>query len=53
MSQSQYRLFGCKGCGSAVVEAMLELHDIPFDYVEVEPWDAGPAADELGGWARR
>ena len=27
-------LFGCKGCGSAIVEAALVLSRIPYDYTE-------------------
>ncbi|MBL8519912.1 MAG: glutathione S-transferase family protein [Betaproteobacteria bacterium] len=32
------KLYGCKGCGSAVVEAMLRMAQVPYDYVEALQW---------------
>lgn len=32
-----YKLYGCKGCGSMIVEAAFAFAGLPFDYVEV-PW---------------
>ena len=40
-------LHGCKGCGSAVVEALLEWAGVPYALREVEPWQPGPAVDAL------
>src|SRR5581483_3700814 len=40
-------LYGCKGCGSAVVEALLAWAGVPYTYHEVEPWKPGPAVDAL------
>ncbi len=40
-------LYGCKGCGSAVVEALLEWAGVPYTFHEVEPWQPGPAVDAL------
>jgi GST-like protein len=44
---SAVELHGCRGCGSAVVEAMLEWAGVAFTYHEVEPWEPGPATDAL------
>lgn len=40
-------LYGCRGCGSAVVEVMLDWAALDFTYHEVEPWEPGPATDAL------
>lgn len=40
-------LFGCKGCGSAVVEAMLQLAGIKYDYVEAIQWEPFKHHDDL------
>jgi GST-like protein len=40
----RYVLFGVKGWGSALVEAMLECCGAPFELVEVEGFDAPSAA---------
>ncbi|MDN3578041.1 glutathione S-transferase family protein [Chitinimonas viridis] len=42
-----YTLYGCKGCGSAAIEAALTLVGAPYQYIEAEPWSGGPAVDEL------
>lgn len=44
---SNVELHGCRGCGSAVVEALLERAGVEFVYHEVEPWQPGPAAEAL------
>jgi GST-like protein len=44
---SAIELYGCRGCGSAVIEAMLERASVEFVYREVEPWKPGPATDAL------
>ena len=33
------KLYGCKGCGSAAVEVMLQLANIQYEYVEAIEWD--------------
>lgn len=43
----ELELHGCRGCGSAVVEALLEWSGVPYRYREVEPWKPGPQADAL------
>jgi GST-like protein len=40
-------LYGCRGCGSAVIEVFLESAGVEFEYHDVEPWEPGPAADAL------
>lgn len=40
-------LHGCRGCGSAVVEALLEWSGVPYRYCEVDPWTPGAAVDAL------
>jgi len=44
---SSFELYGCRGCGSAVVEVLLERAGVEFEYHEVEPWEPGPATDAL------
>ncbi len=39
------QLHGCKGCGSAVVEAMLDIADVPYERL-VFDWD------DKGAWER-
>ena len=33
------KLYGCKGCGSAVVEVMLQLAQIDYEYVDAIEWE--------------
>lgn len=40
-------IFGCKGCGSVVIEVACELLGEPYEVREVEPWTPGPALDAL------
>src|SRR5256885_3161783 len=47
MAQGKYTLYGCKGCGSTPVELVLEMHDLPYDYVDVEPWETSPNVAKL------
>ena len=42
---AQHRLLGCKGCGSAIVEAAFALAKVPLDYEEVD-YGAGSATRE-------
>jgi GST-like protein len=44
---STVELYGCRGCGSAVVEVLLERAGVPFVYHEVQPWEPGPAMEAL------
>jgi GST-like protein len=44
---STIELYGCRGCGSAVVEALLERAGVQFAYHEVKPSKPGPAIDAL------
>jgi GST-like protein len=44
---SSVDLYGCRGCGSAVVEVLLERAGVQFVYHEVKPWEPGPATDAL------
>lgn len=44
---STIELYGCRGCGSAVVEALLERAGVQFVYHEVKPWEPGPANEAL------
>jgi GST-like protein len=44
---STVELYGCRGCGSAVVEVLLERAGVEFVYHEVAPWKPGPATDSL------
>ena len=41
------KLYGCKGCGSAVVEAMLQLAGIEYEYVEAIEWEPFKHHDDL------
>lgn len=43
----RWRVIGCKGCGSAIVEAALVLAKIPYDREEVDYTQPGPARDRL------
>ncbi|HJU40770.1 MAG TPA: glutathione S-transferase N-terminal domain-containing protein, partial [Tahibacter sp.] len=40
-------LYGARGCGSAAVEAVLELAGIDYALVEASPWERGPGYDAL------
>lgn len=42
-----WRVFGCRGCGSAIVEAALVLAGIAYDREEVDYTAPGPARDRL------
>jgi GST-like protein len=42
-----YRLLGCRGCGSVIVEAAFRVAEIPYDYEEVDYDEPGPARDRL------
>ena len=44
---SAVELYGCRGCGSAAIEVLLERAEVEFEYHEVEPWEPGPATDAL------
>jgi GST-like protein len=44
---STVELHGCRGCGSAMVEVLLERAEVEFVYHEVEPWEPGPATEAL------
>ncbi len=44
---SAIELYGCHGCGSAVIEVLLERAGVEFVYREVEPWKKGAGADAL------
>jgi GST-like protein len=44
---SSVELYGCRGCGSAVVEVLLERAGVEFEYHDVQPWEPGPATDAL------
>jgi GST-like protein len=43
----RYTLYGSKGCGSAPVEAVLGMLELPFDYIEAPPWEPGPHIEAL------
>jgi GST-like protein len=42
-----YRLLGCRGCGSLIVEAAFRLAGIPYERQEVDYDQPGPARDRL------
>jgi GST-like protein len=42
-----YRLLGCRGCGSVMVQAALLLAGLPYEYEEVDYNQPGPARDRL------
>ena len=44
---SAVELYGCRGCGSAVVEVLLERAGVEFVYHEVDSSKPGPATDAL------
>ena len=33
------KLYGCKGCGSAAVEVMLQLAQIDYEYIDAIEWE--------------
>ncbi len=43
----RWRVIGCRGCGSAIVEAALVLAGVPYDREEVDYTQKGPARDRL------
>ena len=45
----QHRLLGCKGCGSAIVEAAFALAKVPLDYEEVDYGAGSPTRERLLG----
>lgn len=47
MMSETYRLIGCRGCGSMIVEAAFRLADIPYSYEQVDYDEPGPARDRL------
>ena len=40
-------IYGCKGCGNVVIEAICTLVGEPFERREVEPWTPSDAVEEL------
>jgi GST-like protein len=42
-----FRLLGCRGCGSVIVEAAFRVAGIPYDYEEVDYDEPGPQRDRL------
>ncbi|MGE0173946.1 MAG: glutathione S-transferase family protein [Oligoflexales bacterium] len=40
-------IYGCKGCGSTIAEALFELANIPFDRKEADYDKPGPERNEL------
>jgi GST-like protein len=42
-----HRLLGCKGCGSAIVEAAFALAGVPLEYEEVDYSPGSPTRDRL------
>jgi GST-like protein len=46
---STIELYGCRGCGSAVVEVLLERTGVPFAYHEVKFREPGPTTKALKG----
>lgn len=42
-----HRLLGCKGCGSAIVEAAFALAKVPLDYEEVDYAKGSPTRERL------
>ena len=44
---STVELYGCRGCGSAVVEVLLERAGVEFVYQEVKSWKPGPTTEAL------
>lgn len=44
---AQHRLLGCKGCGSAIVEAAFALAKIPLEYEEVDYGAGSPTRERL------
>ena len=44
---ADFRLLGCRGCGSFIVEAGFRIAEIPYDREEVDYDEPGPARDRL------
>ncbi|WP_437627853.1 glutathione S-transferase family protein [Sorangium sp. So ce1151] len=40
-------IYGCKGCGSTLIEAVCALLGEEFKLTEVAPWEPGPAVEAL------
>jgi len=47
MASGGYRLLGCRGCGSVIVEAAFRIAGIAYEYEEVDYEQPGPARDRL------
>lgn len=47
MTTKPWKVLGCRGCGSTIVEAALVLAGIPYDREEVDYSVPGPARDRL------
>jgi GST-like protein len=47
MPPSKLKLYGGTGCGSAAVEVMLNLANIPYDFIIATPWEPTPALEDL------
>ena len=43
--RKEHELYGCKGCGSAVIEVMLEWADVAYPRLEVAPWKDSAATE--------
>ena len=41
------KLYGCKGCGSAVVEVMLQLAAIEYEFIDAITWEPFKHHDDL------
>lgn len=46
-TSATYTLYGGKGAGSTVIEAVLTLLGQPYRYEEAAPWDGGPGVEKL------
>lgn len=44
---AKMKLYGCKGCGSTVVEVMLQLAGLDYEYVEAVTWEPFSHHEEL------
>ncbi|MBA3452098.1 MAG: glutathione S-transferase family protein [Deltaproteobacteria bacterium] len=43
----RWRMLGCRGCGSAIVESVLVIAGLPYEREEVDYTQKGPARDRL------
>ncbi len=46
-AKTKVALYGGKGCGSAAVEVMLTLADMPYEMIVATPWEPTPALEDL------